>query len=182
MRPPGLCWDRTQGKVPMHLHRAVEEEGQVVLGESEDAPLGVGEVSDQAEVDGVQLVALADGPGLQVLGKGLARLVVFGQPVTGPGRKQGIGQGTQLLFQFQVGFRHGVLFLIAASATGYRLTRTILPTVSPLANSSWARAACSSGSLRSITGLSSPRPRRSNSVARSWRNQSGFRRFNIWML
>jgi hypothetical protein len=66
--------------------------------------------------------------------------------------------------------------------TGYWLTRTIFPTVSPFPNSSWARAACSSGSLRSMTGLSSPRPRRSNKVAMSWRNQSGFRRFNIWIL
>src|SRR5262249_8998008 len=46
----------------------------------------------------------------------------------------------------------------------YRPTSTTFPTVSPFPSSSWARAACSSGSLRSMTGLRSPRARRPNSV------------------
>src|SRR5262245_9858745 len=54
-----------------------------------------------------EVAALANRPGVQVLGKRLARLVVFGQPVTGPGRKQGIGQGAHLLFQVQVRPCHG---------------------------------------------------------------------------
>ena len=55
----------------------------VRLGEVEDSPLRLAELPDEAEVDGVELVALAGGPGIQVLGKRLARLIVFGQPVAG---------------------------------------------------------------------------------------------------
>ena len=54
-----------------------------------------------------QLVALADGVAVQVLLEGLARLVVFRQPVTGPRTRQGIGQGAQPFFQFQVRPCHG---------------------------------------------------------------------------
>src|SRR5262249_654992 len=103
----GPCRDRSQGDLPLHLHRAVEEDGQVILSESEDAPLGLGELPDEAEVDGVELVALADGPGIQVLGKGLAGLRMFGQPVAGPRTRQGISQRAQLLFQFRVRPCHG---------------------------------------------------------------------------
>lgn len=69
-----------------------------------------------------------------------------------------------------------------SAAAGYWLTRTIFPTVSPLPTSSWACAASSSGSLRSMRGFSSPRSRRPNSVVKSCRNHPGSRRFNIWML
>ena len=96
--------DRGQGDLPLHIHRAVEEEGQVILGEIEDAPLGLAEVADEAEVDGVKVVALADGPGVQVLGKRLARLGMFGQPVAGARGRQGIGQGRSVAFQFRVLF------------------------------------------------------------------------------
>ena len=37
-----------------------------------------------------------------ILLKGLTWLVVFRQPVAGPRRRQGIGQGAQLFFQCQV--------------------------------------------------------------------------------
>ena len=47
------------------------------MAEVEDAPLGFAAITDHAKVDRVELVTLANGPGVQVLGKGLAWLVVF---------------------------------------------------------------------------------------------------------
>jgi hypothetical protein len=79
--------------LPPYLYRAIEEEGQVLLGAFRYAPLSLAEITNQAEVDRVQVIAFADGVCIQVLGEGLARLVVFRQPVTGPRRRQGIGQG-----------------------------------------------------------------------------------------
>jgi hypothetical protein len=92
MPAPGSCGDRGQRELLVHFHRTVKEEGKVVLGESEDAPMGLAKVTDEAQVDGVEIIALADGPGVQVHGKRLARLRVFGQPVVGLRRRQGIGQ------------------------------------------------------------------------------------------
>jgi hypothetical protein len=40
----------------------------------------------------VELIALADGFAVQLLGECLARLLVFGQPVTGTGRGKRMGE------------------------------------------------------------------------------------------
>jgi hypothetical protein len=103
-RPRG---DRSQWDVSVDLHRAVEEEGEVVLGEIEDSPLGLVEFANEAEVDRVEPVAPANGLGNQVLGIGLARLMMCGQPVARSRSRQGFGKGSELAFQFQVWVRHG---------------------------------------------------------------------------
>ena len=91
MRAPGPCGDRVQREPPDHLHWAIEEEGQVLLGEIEQALLGLGEVPNKAQVDCVQLVDLPRVLRMKVLGKRLTWLVVLGQPVARPRTRQGIG-------------------------------------------------------------------------------------------
>ena len=96
------CRDFHQWDLPIDLHWAVEEDGQKVHGEVQDALLGLVEVTDQAEVDGLVIVVLADRPNVQILGKSLPWLMVFGQLVTGSRSRQGISQGAQFLFHFQI--------------------------------------------------------------------------------
>jgi hypothetical protein len=102
MRAPRLIGDRGQRDVSVHLHRAVEEAGEVLPGEFEDSPLCLDEFADEAEVDRVEPVAPANGSGVQVFAKGLARLVMLGQPVAGPRGGQRVGQGSQRVFQLPV--------------------------------------------------------------------------------
>jgi hypothetical protein len=69
------------------------------------------EIPHEAEVYGVQLVAAADGLGVQVLGNALARLRMFGQSVARPRGRQWIGQRSQFAFQFEARVYHRVLLL-----------------------------------------------------------------------
>jgi hypothetical protein len=61
----------------VHLHRAIEEQSQVVFGEIDNAALRLTKITDQANIDRLELVALAHRLGVQILGKGLPRLDVF---------------------------------------------------------------------------------------------------------
>ena len=82
---PGPCRDRGHAYLlPVHLHLAVEEERQIVLGQIEDAPLSFDEITDEAEVDRVELVTLVERSGSKVFGERLAWFRIFRQPVVGP--------------------------------------------------------------------------------------------------
>src|SRR5262249_642989 len=130
-------------------------ERQIVQGESDDAPLGFGEITDQAEGERVEIVALANGVGVQILGKRLARLLVMHKPVAVPSRRQGISHGAQLVFDCKVRLRHGCLsssplskrFRSSSSARRVAPTSGLFFLCCRCQNGSEARSALSTGRI-----------------------------------